>query len=314
MSRVWIKLFLVMIFVVLMLLPPIALAAEKSPPVLTISADDQYQFADQYFEKGEYQPSIHEYKRFIHFFPNDDRLFKARYRIGIAFMRQGAYAKAIEAFGELLRHHQDDEAVRKAYLMISRCHLKRQAFDQALAALANLAAKSAKIETKDVAYYETGWVYITMADWKAARAAFDRISPKNRARYRLARLAQELTPEPEIETKHPRLAGFLALLPGAGYLYTERPHDALVAFGINAGWMLAAYTSFDNDNAPLGVLISAIGLGFYTGSIYGSINSAHKFNKHKKETFIQKLKNRHHITLSARPTKGGGLLALQFRF
>ena len=304
------------LFFIIAIAPPSTHAEKKPPtgPVLTISADAQYKFADQYFLKGDYPSAISEYQRFIFFFPNDERVFEARYQIGQAHMRRGAYARALETFYQILDQHDTSRAKRKAYLMISRCHLKQQAFDQALKALEVLAATSADADTKDIALYETGWVYIAMADWDAARAAFELISPKNQARYRIDKLSKELQPEPEIAAKHPRLAGFLALFPGAGYLYTKRPHDALVAFGINAGWMLAAYTSFDNDNAPLGVLVSIVGVGFYTGSIYGSVNSAHKFNKHEKESFIQKLKNRHRVTLSAHAIKDGGMLAMQFRF
>lgn len=295
---------------------PDSQAAEKPTPgpLLTINAEAQYEFAERYFEKGDYQPAIGEYQRFIYFFPDDERVFEARYRIGQAHMRRGEYARALEAFHQILDRHDTGEARRKAYLMISRCHLKQQAFGRALKALEALAATSADTDTRDVAHYETGWIYIGLADWKAARSALDRISPANRARYRIDKLADELRSDPEIATKHPRVAGVLALFPGAGYLYTERPHDALIAFGINAGWMLAAYTSFDNDNDALGVLISIVGLGFYTGSIYGSVNSAHKFNRRTRDGFVEKLRQRHRVTLSAHSFKGGGLLALQLRF
>ena len=79
--------------------------------------------------------------------------------------------------------------------------------------------------------------------------------------------------------KSPVAAGLFAVIPGGGFLYCERFHDALITFLFNAGLMVAAYEAWDNDNKALAGVIGFVETGFYFGNIYGSITSAHKYNQ-----------------------------------
>ena len=94
----------------------------------------------------------------------------------------------------------------------------------------------------------------------------------------------------EQKEKNPTLAGVLALIPGAGHLYCGRPRDGAVAFLFNSALFLAARHAFDNGNNALGGLIAFTGAGFYSGSIYGSISSAHKLNRQHRNRSIQKVR------------------------
>ncbi len=79
--------------------------------------------------------------------------------------------------------------------------------------------------------------------------------------------------------KNPNLAGLFAVVPGGGFLYCERYRDAFVSFLLNTGLIYAADAAYDNDNVALAGVIGFVGAGFYTGNIYGSISSAHKYNR-----------------------------------
>jgi hypothetical protein len=100
--------------------------------------------------------------------------------------------------------------------------------------------------------------------------------------------AEELGVDRQIKTikkaktasqKNPTLAGIFSIIPGGGFLYCERYHDAFVTFCLNAGLIYAAYESFNRENYALGGVITFVEAGFYAGNIYGSVTAAHKQNK-----------------------------------
>ena len=69
---------------------------------VVLKAQEQFQFAESYFRNGEYYRAIGEYHRFIHFFPEDERIPQAHYRVGMAYHAQRQYELAIRAFKLLM--------------------------------------------------------------------------------------------------------------------------------------------------------------------------------------------------------------------
>jgi hypothetical protein len=199
--------------------------------------------------------------------------------------------------------------------MISECHLKLDEPGAALINLQNLlTVADDDIDVRDEANYRIGWIYLGQNATEKARSHFARISAAKRNTYRLQTLSRELEKEKLIPRKKPALAGFLSIIPGAGYLYCERYRDALIALVVNGGLFYAAYEAFDNDNDALGVILSAVGLGFYSGSIYGSISSAHKYNTSKTRQFFEDLKQKTYINLAAARDARGFRVSLQIIF
>jgi hypothetical protein len=149
---------------------------------------------------------------------------------------------------------------------------------------------------------------------KLTTGQFSKISIKNKNKYRLKRLTEELNNKKFISQKNPRLAGILSVIPGAGYAYCERYQDALIAFLLNGGLIYAAYESFEDHNHALGGVIAFVEFGFYTGNIYGAVTSAHKYNRKQTSRFIEQLKNNAKINVSADVENKGVCLALEFVF
>jgi TM2 domain-containing membrane protein YozV len=92
------------------------------------------------------------------------------------------------------------------------------------------------------------------------------------------------------KAKDPTVAGVLAIVPGAGHLYCERPRDALISFLLNGALIYAAYEAFDEDLEVLGAVIAFFELSFYAGNIYSAVSSAHKYNRDEKNRFLNSLK------------------------
>jgi len=281
---------------------------------ITLNPDTQFNYAQELFSAKDYLTAVNEYKRFIYFFPKDERVELAMFQIGQSYFLGSKFDEAVQSFKKLTDRYFETEYSIKSYFKISEIYIALKSFDLALINLNNLIMITKDEDIRDEAYYRIGWIYIETASWDNARHYFEKISPGNRNKFRLERLADELDKETLIPKKNPKLAGFLSIIPGGGYLYCERYQDALIAFLLNGGLILAAYESFDKGHGALGGLITFVGFGFYAGNIYGAVASAHKFNRKETGQFIYKLKKNTRVNLSADLENKGVLLSFRFSF
>jgi TolA-binding protein len=279
-----------------------------------ITPDKQFNYAENLFSNHDYSTAVMEYKRFIYFFPEDKRVERAMYQTGMSYYLGGDFKAAVESFKKLVDEYVDSDYAIKSYFKISEAYMKLMAFDPAIINLNNLIVVAYDEDVRDEAYYRLGWIYLETASWEKGRQYFSKISVKNKDKYRLEKLAAELDTEKLIPKKNPKLAGFLSVIPGAGYLYCERYQDALIAFLINGALIYAAYESFDSENPALGGLLAFVGVGFYAGNIYGAVTSAHKYNRKKTGLFLERLKDNVKINLSADVKNKGVCLSFQFSF
>jgi len=247
------------------------------PGELTLSPDQQFKFADFYYEQGEFYRAIGEYNRFLFFFPEDPRGKQAMYNIGMSYLQGQQYPEGIKAFNRLIHQFPDTPLALKAHLMISDCYSMLNQSAYALTTLHNLLMQSIDLKIRDEANYRMGWIYIEMAQWEKARPYFDSISRTNRNEYRLDQLLSELEKSKQLNIKNPRLAGFFSILPGLGYAYLGRYSDALTAVLINGVLIYGAYSAFENDNPALGGVMTLAGIGLFilpshfTRTFYGNI-------------------------------------------
>ena len=282
---------------------------------VTVDADRQFQYADQLFSQKKYVIAIVEYERFIYLFPGDGRISEARYHIGMAYYSERQYDQAIRSFNELIDAEKVPSALyARSFFMVAACQLRLGRQPSALTTLHNLVTLSDDTDVKDEANYRIGWIFLETAAWEKAHFYFQKISHRNHAKYRLADLIRHLESTGNIDRKSPRVAGALALIPGGGYLYCNRYRDALISFLLNGGLIYAAYEAFDNDMVALGGVISFVEIGFYSGNIYGSISSAHKYNRDQDRRFVDRLKENLQVNLSSRPENKGLELSFQYRF
>lgn len=283
-------------------------------PFMVIDADKQFEYAQHFFSNQKYSLAIGEFQRFIYFFPQDVRVKLAMYRIGKAYFNSEQFKEAVDSFQTLVDRFGETDLGIKSYLMISESHMQLNATGPAIINLQNLITLTADKNIIDEACYRIGWIYLETANWEKARYYFAEISALNRPKYQLKRLAADLDQQRLIPQKNPGLAGLLSIVPGGGFLYCERYQDALIAFLLNGALMFAAYESFDDDNTTLGGLLAFVGFGFYAGNIYGATASAHKYNRSKSTGFIEELKTKHKLNLSADLNNQGACLSLKFAF
>jgi len=278
-------------------------------------ADALFDYAWYNFENQDYETAIIELKRFLYFYPNDPRAAKASYHLGVSYFRLKKYDRAVNAFQKTVETYPDDEFAIDSRFQISRCQLEMNNPDEAAGGLIDLIKETDQPAVKDRVRYRLGWIAIETSRIGQARTWFNRISPNRQTDYQVAELQKDMERIKDLPHKRPFLAGLFSVVPGGGYLYTGRYQDAAVAFVVNAALMGAAYESFDNDLEVLGGLLALIDAGFYAGSIYGGISSAHKFNQSAYNQFTEDLKEAHRGPgFSALPRKYGVEIAVTYRF
>lgn len=281
---------------------------------LIIDADDQYRYAQTRLDAGAYDEAIAEFNRFIHFFPDDARVSRARFETGMAYFHSSRFAQAAAIFDRQIDPYGGTPLDDEAFLMLSRSHAHQGMTEQAMLDLHNLMMLTADQATIDRARYELGWLHVDLGRWTDADRAFGRISPDGRERYAVVELKRALARSDAIPVKHPTTAGLLSIVPGAGQLYCQRYQDALTAFLINTGLIWAAWEAFDNDQIALGSVIAFVEFGFYAGNIYSAVSSAHKTNRDRKDAFRKDLYRLRPISLSMTPDGNGAALCLNVAF
>jgi tetratricopeptide (TPR) repeat protein len=304
------------LFVLALLIAGLTWPAPANADVaVVLQADGQFTLAERLFRQQKYLLARLEYERFIHFFPEDERVPQAQYRMGMTYYVQRQYDSAIQAIRPLMETASVSTDFQvAAFFMTAESHERLGRLSVAISILNNLEIQSNDISIQDEAIYRRGWIYLNSGDWERAGRAFNKISPQGRERFRVTELIRQLEETDQIERLIPGLAGALAIIPGGGYLYCRRYKDALISFLVNGGLIYAAYEAFDNDLVALGGLITFMEIGFYAGNIYGSISSAHKYNRNRQRDFIDHLKQNLRINLSAQPQNEGLELAFQYCF
>lgn len=290
-------------------------APRIATPSISIDANEQFQYAVKLYSQKKFSIAIVELERFLHLFPTDARSSEARFQLGLAHFQLKAYYHAMQSFRDIVDQKDQDSAFHiQAFYMLSECQLGMGQRSAALTTLYNLVTISQDVQVRDEAYYRMGWIYLEMYSWDKAQAAFGNISHQNQTRYRLKDLLSQLEARQKIAYKKPGLAGTLAIIPGAGYLYCNRYKDALISFVLNGGLIYAAYEAFENDLVALGSVVTFVEIGFYSGNIYGSISSAHKYNRDQDRRLVNRLKENLKLNLSARPESKGVEITLSYKF
>lgn len=281
---------------------------------LSIDADNQFRYAQSRLDARAYDEAIAEFNRFIHFFPGDPRIPRARFQTGMAHFGAGRYQIAAAIFDTQTAGYTGSQLDNEAFFMLSRSHAGQGMIEQAILDLHNLMALSKQADVIDRARYELGWLHVDQGRWRLADEQFTQISPGNKDRLHVKAIRQTLAGSEMIPAKNPTTAGILSILPGGGQLYSGRYQDALTAFLINGGLIWASWEAFDAEHYALGSLIGVVAFGFYAGNINGAVSSAHKYNRDRTSEFIERLNSRRQMSLSLAPTSRGAALCLSINF
>lgn len=281
---------------------------------ITLDADKQFAFAQHCLDSDQFLYAADEFQRFAYFFPDDPRVPEAMYNAGMAYFFKEEYAAAIRQFEKVFRKFSDREIAVDSALQISRSYRMMGNEQAAIDILRQVAAMAESRRIKNKIFSQLGWLYLETGNPAAGREAFSAISKDACPFYHVDDLLDRIENEKKIARKSPLVAGLASIIPGGGYLYTGRYHDAMFSFVLIGAFGYAAYESFDHDLYAVGGILSATELGFYSGSIYGSMNSARKYNEEKERRYVQGMKRYSEIKIRPAPAQKGLCLSFCFHF
>ena len=90
--------------------------------------------------------------------------------------------------------------------------------------------------------------------------------------------------------KSPRIGGLLGLIPGMGYAYSGEWGNMFRSIFLNGIFGWAMYETADRDQWGLFAVSTFFELTWYTGSIYGGIDAAHRHNRERLDATVRELR------------------------
>ncbi len=223
-------------------------------------------FADALLEVGESYRAATEYMRVVHHYGDkDDRVLeRALTGLGGAYVAAGRWDDAVDAYIQLYKLFPSGETRLKLGSALYKAGKNKEAATLLL------------YDGGDNKAHTIG----TLA-WlrqEGEKGAPDDL-PKNA-------VAQVVAEARDVDSKSPALAGVLsAMIPGAGHLYVDRPHDALITFIINGLFIWGTVEAVDKEEWGIAAVLGAAELFWYSGGITGAANGAAKWNEREQGYF-----------------------------
>jgi tetratricopeptide (TPR) repeat protein len=270
---------------------PIPLAVSSDP--LT-DADQILKFADALFNDGDYFRAITEYKRFLFLHPTDMRAGRVQLQVALAYQRGQQWDDARQTFEHLVEQSADPAARAEAAYRIGETSFQQGRYAQAIADLQPVAERYEQTLVGDRARYLLGWSYLRGRQWLEASQTFEVIAttsplfPSSRALAEAAREGEQLP------RKSPALAGLMsAVIPGTGHFYTGRWRDGTIALLLNGAFLAAGIEAVSAGNEAAAGVLLFFEAAWYSGTIYGAVNAAHKYNLDLEDRWLQGLERQH---------------------
>jgi tetratricopeptide (TPR) repeat protein len=255
----------------------------------TIDESLQMELADHFFKEGDYYRAITEYKRFLFFFPESPKVEEALWGIVQSYFKGQKWDGAISAADQMIRRFPESTRKPWLYLLQGLCFEEKKEYARARLYFAKAKESNADFQTTQEAQWQIAVTYLKEEKWKEAVREFNAIDPHSSLYPRSEKWADGLERMDQISQKSPAAAGILAILPGAGHLYCERYRDAAISFVLNGAFIWGMVESFQHENYVVGGILTFFELGWYSGNIYSAISSAHKYNRAKKQEYLNHL-------------------------
>jgi hypothetical protein len=255
------------------LLSPICASADSS-------AEARLSLASSLFESGDYARSALEYRRLAaDLEPLDKSLPDLYLAAADAYRANGAW----DRMEKMLDHAEDAGAAESAPLLLLRTEQAEGARNWVSAA--DYAEELAVAGKKDE----------RLSRWAQGAAASDYLRAGDAEAARGA-VAGDAGREAAIDRylaghdKSPRIGGLLGLVPGLGYAYSGEWGNMFRSIFLNGIFGWAMFECADHDQWGLFAVTTFFELTWYSGSVYGGIDAAHRYNRNRLDMTVRELR------------------------
>ena len=258
------------------------------------TADQNYRYAEQLFESGDYQAARLAYKRLLFYQPDTEFRDIADYRIAQSYYYQNEPARAEALFRDFSTEYPNSSLRFQSQLMLGQLHLDAGSYSLARTTLFELLHTTNDPEVVAAAHYLRGWCYIHTTDWNKAISALRQVDisstgePREKKAHELANILLEETPLP---TKSPQVASWLStVVPGSGQLYVGSVKEGIFAAALSGTFIYLTVDAIRERRYIDCTGIVLVGWQFYWGNRLNARRFASEYNKNHEQELIQTLK------------------------
>ena len=243
-------------------------------------------FANSLYNEGEYYRAVTEYMRISSYFPAYRDSFLVR--IADCYYKGDQFETAIQKYQRAYVRIQDSVEKDYCVFQLARCRFQLQETTESLELLSGLVSESA-VWSNQAAYY-MGYITAGQFKFNISSGWLGKVETAHPWYENAHALSKDVLQGNRLPQKKPLFAGFLsAVIPGAGYCYSGHPKIGVASLVLNSLFAYSAYEAFREDTYVMGSTITLIGLGWYFGNIYGSVNKTEQYNRNVRIQFVKSL-------------------------
>jgi TolA-binding protein len=254
-----------------------------------ILVPESYSFAQSLMKKGYWEEAAVEFQRFCFLSPGHPFAAKAKLAIGRCYEQGGELAKAIAAYRAVAKEHPNTPSGLEGHYRIGEAAYLAGEYDTARQELTGFLDSHPASSWKWPAQYRIAWSSLRLHSFYVASEQFTSIAAmESPFREQAGEIVQGIGQVGDLPYRSPWMAGLLScLLPGAGQVYAGAYKDGLLSLLVNGALIAASYEAIDKEVYGAGGLVSLVTLTFYSGNIYGAVNSAHHANMEALTTHLR---------------------------
>lgn len=272
-----------------LLIPPLNPSQLQHPEIAV-------ELPNRLFDEGDFQAALIEYKRYLHYNPDDTRRPYLEYRMGLCYLKMGRYEEAENLLRHVARRTRDDRLRCEADLARAKALFRDDRYDSAKFIARRLASHPLYRDIAAQSLYLSGWCSLNEMEWGEATIKFRRIAeiyPDHPISRRSSALADDSFRALSLPRKSPGLAQFLsALIPGLGLIYSG---EGIKGVGYMAGGLVALSLSIkaalEGDNLNLFIL-GGTWAWIYLKDMRSSYEAALRYNEEMEKRYLNSLKAR----------------------
>lgn len=240
-------------------------------------------FAEYLRAEGDYYRAVGEYKRFLFLCPDGQEAPAAELGIAECYFLAGRYRDAAEFAS---RYEADSEIGVEMALLEGHARFRLQEYDAAIPPLQSAGIRGHTSTQIWRAGYLNGIALVRLERFDEAVKCFSLVSDQSPYAERASSYGSVLAGlEQAYETRSPRVAAALGIVPGLGYAYCGHYRTGVASLIVNGLLAWAAADAFEGDNDGAGWTFAVLTAGFYFGNMTGSAQSAHRFNQYSRDEF-----------------------------
>ena len=229
--------------------------------------------ANHYAKLNNYDAAITEYKRFLFFQPDDDKVPEIYHRIGILHRNLGLLSEAIDSIRQAVIRTSDKEKKSEYQIDLAVTLIANKDYDLARLELIKVLIRN----PSEVLYYRAlllqGVTYIYQFRWEEAQETFKNYTQDEK----LNEIFQKID---NLPYKSKLIAKILSgILPGSGQIYAGNWKSGLNALALNSAFGYVTVDSILDQNYVDAILWTYfIFQRYYQGNLYRSGRAVDEYN------------------------------------